>query len=372
MESLPLIYGTVLALFLGGIVGSLLNVIVLRMPLEKSAFWPSSRCPNCLSPIRAVDKIPVIGFFITGRRCRNCAAPLSWRYPLVEVITALAFVAIFYLDVYANWHEFPYLQRTKFSLFGGRITWPHIGIWLHHALLFALLFAAALCDMKTQTIPLQLTVFGTLLGLVSAALHPWPWPNSPAESTPMLHPLMGSDANPWQGFAVTQQLGHGLYPWPVWGPLPSWLPAGSWQLGLVTGLVGALVGSLVVRALKFVAEFALGREALGLGDADLLMMAGAFVGWQPVVAALLLGGVASLVLEIPRRVINLAPDREFAFGPGLAIGVLVAVYGWNWIGPRFQLVFFDGWIMFWFVAVGGVVAYLLLLVMGWLRKRLGG
>ena len=82
--------------------------------------------------------------------------------------------------------------------------------------------------------------------------------------------------------SIRQKFPEGVYPWPVWGPLPDWLWGHRWALGLLTGLAGAAAGMILLRAIKFMFERGLGKEALGLGDADLMMMAGAFLGWQPV------------------------------------------------------------------------------------------
>src|SRR5207245_754606 len=80
---------------------------------------------------------------------------------------------------------------------------------------------------------------------------------------------------PW--WLVEPNLGPkpGLYPWPFWGALPAWFePGGNWQTGLVTGIMGALVGTLLLRAIRFLFGLGLGIEALGLGVADWMMMAG--------------------------------------------------------------------------------------------------
>ena len=78
-------------------------------------------------------------------------------------------------------------------------------------------------------------------------------------------------------------------PFPFAGPPPDWCPPGSTLLGLLNGLIGAAAGMLVGRGIKWGFEFGFGQEALGLGDADLLMCIGAFLGWQVAVLALPVG-----------------------------------------------------------------------------------
>jgi leader peptidase (prepilin peptidase)/N-methyltransferase len=83
-----------------------------------------------------------------------------------------------------------------------------------------------------------------------------------------------------------------------------------------------------------------------MGDADLLLMAGAFLGWQPAVLSLFVGAFAALlVFKLPSLLINFvngtAVERELPFGPGLAVGVVATWLSWPWLGPRIQFSLFD-------------------------------
>jgi leader peptidase (prepilin peptidase)/N-methyltransferase len=78
---------------LGGLmVGSFLNVCISRLPGRESIVRPRSRCPQCRSPIRWFDNIPVVSYVVLHGRCRACRARISLRYPIVELLTAVAFV----------------------------------------------------------------------------------------------------------------------------------------------------------------------------------------------------------------------------------------------------------------------------------------
>ncbi len=88
---LPVLY-LVFAFLLGASLGSFLNVCIARLPEGESIVRPGSRCPSCQTPIAPFDNIPLVSYAILRGRCRTCAAPISWRYPGVELLTAILFV----------------------------------------------------------------------------------------------------------------------------------------------------------------------------------------------------------------------------------------------------------------------------------------
>jgi leader peptidase (prepilin peptidase) / N-methyltransferase len=364
--------------FLIGInVGSFLNVVVGRLPLEKSILWPNSRCLSCLHSLSGFDNLPIVGWLRRRGRCRHCGANFSSRYMWVELATGIGFAALFYLDVLENWHGIPFMGIARGQISAtGLPPWEVLPFFIHHAALFSLLVAAALCDWDHRSIPLSLTVTGTLIGMISATCFPWPWPNDPnlpqvvALNKPVLM-LNGEFQLPNWAFQVKPgEVTLGLYPWPVWGPVPSWLDHHRWALGLLTGLVGAVVGMFMIRAVKFTFEKGLGREALGLGDADLMMMAGAFLGWQLVGVAFFVGAIVSLPVGIVFRVVK--KQEAFPFGPGLALGILITMMCWRWIGPVMQMYLFEPILVLVAVAVmaGGLfIGSIALRALGTGRKK---
>jgi leader peptidase (prepilin peptidase) / N-methyltransferase len=86
----------VLALLLfGAIVGSFLNVCILRIPADESVVWPGSRCGSCKASIAWYDNIPLVSWLLLRGRCRACGVGISFRYFVVELLTALAAVAVY-------------------------------------------------------------------------------------------------------------------------------------------------------------------------------------------------------------------------------------------------------------------------------------
>jgi leader peptidase (prepilin peptidase) / N-methyltransferase len=126
-------------LVFGLVLGSFLNVVIARLPERRSLWAPRSACPSCGAQIGWYDNVPLLSFAVLGGRCRACGAPISWRYPLVEVITAalLGFA----------WLEFG----------------PTPEFVVAAALLAALLAITAI-DLRHQIIPDAITLPGILAG----------------------------------------------------------------------------------------------------------------------------------------------------------------------------------------------------------------
>lgn len=78
----------------GLVIGSFLNVVIYRLPRGQSVVAPASRCPSCGTTLRALDNVPVLSWLLLGRKCRYCRAPISARYPAIELLTGVAFTAL--------------------------------------------------------------------------------------------------------------------------------------------------------------------------------------------------------------------------------------------------------------------------------------
>ena len=163
-------------------VGSFLNVVVARLPLEKSILWPGSRCGKCLAAIRWYDNIPLFSYLWLHGRCRSCGQQFSSRYFFVELVCTLGFAGLFYAEVIVNIHGWPGVFRQGIL----PSSW-WVG-FVYHAVLFALLLAAALCDLACREIPLGITIPGTIIGFVGASFCPGHGPARPRMPLPLFPP----------------------------------------------------------------------------------------------------------------------------------------------------------------------------------------
>jgi len=360
--SMVLAFWLIFLFVTGASVGSFLNVAIARLPFEKSLLWPNSRCGSCHQSIAWYDNLPIISYLLLGGKCRTCGQGYSSVYMLVELGTALAFVSLFWIEIVENIHGWPDHRPHKFNLFF--FPWGSFLGYAWHTILFSFLMVASVCDLKSREIPLQLTLTGTLVGLIGATLMPWPWPQTVGiVIPPVTPPILPGD----EFLDIRATINHGIYAWPFWGPLPSWAGPGDWQTGLLTGIVGALVGTFLLRAIGFVFGAGLGKEALGLGDADLMMMAGAFLGWQIVAVAFFLAVVPALIFGIIQMAVN--RDNSLPFGPSLALSVMVTCLAWHPIGEFVRPVLFWAEVLILGTIVCGGMMFLMSLVLRVIRGK---
>ncbi len=145
---LPLWFFVVYAGLVGLIVGSYLNVVVHRLPRNLSTVLPRSRCPHCGAAIRARDNLPVVSWLLLGGRCRDCAAPISARYPAIELLTGALFA-------------------------GAVLRFGATPTAIAAALFCAALVALAAIDVEHFLLPDRLTLPGLALGLAAQPLVAW-------------------------------------------------------------------------------------------------------------------------------------------------------------------------------------------------------
>ena len=292
---------------IGTVVGSFLNVCIYRIPWQKSVIWPGSHCPSCLSVIAARDNIPIFGWLILRGRCRTCGSRISPRYPLIEALTGLLFVAVYVVDV--HWGSPPWSGANPYASVA------------YHALFVALLIAATFIDYDLYILPDAITVTGMIVGLAIGVLVP------EARLDPSARTLA----------VVT-----------------------TYRAGLIMGVQGLLIGGGMVWIIRIIAGAVLRREAMGFGDVMLLGMIGAFLGWQAAVTAFFLGAFYALAHASGKAVRSIAKwlrgvklkgtDHEIPFGPYLSMAALTLMLGWPWVWWGGGKTFFDSLaVAFWFL-----------------------
>lgn len=246
----------------GLITGSFLNVCIHRMPLEQSVVHPGSHCPQCQKPIRWYDNIPVLSFILLGGRCRWCKARISFRYVIVELLTALVFVALF-------------------------LRWGLSIQFLVYLCFLSCLIVATFVDIQHRIIPDEVSVGGMLAGLLLSGLRG-------------LHSLPG---------------GYDLAPL-----ADSFL--GALAGGGVIYATGALFDLVYFKLLKkppIQGE----TSSMGGGDVKLLAMIGAFLGWQKALITFFIAPLFGVVVGVVNLVTK--KDHTIAYGPFLALAAVVAL-----------------------------------------------
>jgi leader peptidase (prepilin peptidase)/N-methyltransferase len=289
-----------LAFIIGLCLGSFLNVCISRLPEHQSLTKPGSRCPQCHAPIRWYDNIPLLSFILLRGRCRDCKARIPWRYPLAE----LAMGTWFYMtarsitSVVERSHDFGYdasaftpayfLSASVFAILG------------------FLLIGLLVMDWQTHILPDAFTLTGTAIGFVltcAQALF-----LVPGQGDIHLHPRNNLRMSSPGSMAIQGDV---------------FLTGAE---SLVLGRVGAILAVAgLILLIRYAYKKLRHREGLGLGDAKLMAMIAAFLGFWPAMLAFFVG----IVLCAGYAVTLLARRRATALtrlplGTFLCIGGLVA------------------------------------------------
>ena len=225
-------------------VGSFLNVVIVRVPHGKSIVRPGSRCPRCGHVLSWYENVPLLSWAALRGRCRGCKAPISVRYPAVELLTGLLFLA-------AAWVFGPDWQLLRVLLLVG------------------FLVPLALIDLEHWIVPVGVTVLGTAAGLLSAV---------PLGIPALRECAIGAAA----GFLV------------------------FWALERVSLFLVVKLIRPPLRALRRLVARVAGHEppepeadpteALGAGDKWLLFLVGSYLGWRPLFGLFLLSAVQGAVV----------------------------------------------------------------------------
>jgi leader peptidase (prepilin peptidase)/N-methyltransferase len=249
---------------LGLIIGSFLNVVVARLPHDQSVIKPRSRCPGCGSAIAWYDNIPVLSYLLLRGRCRGCKKSISVRYPVIELLTATLFFAVY--------------ARFGLGLLLPLRDWPFV----------AMLVAITFIDLEHRIIPDELSLGGLVLGLVTS----W-WVPGLGLASSLLGAAVGYGffwLLSWGYYKAKGKMGLGGGDVKLLAMLGAFLgPMAVFHVILISSMVGSVIGLSYAGILK------------ARGQSDSLMGVAIPFGPFLVLAALyvyLLGDILGLPLQI--------------------------------------------------------------------------
>lgn len=356
----------------GCCIGSFLNVVIYRLPRDKSLIMPPSACPACDRRIQFYDNIPLVSWLLLGGKCRYCKAPISVRYFVIELLTGLVFLMLFIL-----YFRLGFRSGIGSFLAGGWF------IYLVFIALLAALIAASAIDLELWLIPLSICWFATAVGLIGSAAGGYIidpnvirqydlLPSASANTGSLAAGAMIGLVLSWLLLAAglikesyesadtpaagepsesqesqnQPQFNHRLemfreiiflLPIIVCSLAAYWIVKKTpflhtlWvdflQYPVAAGLLGSLwgyfVGCGIVWATRIFGTLAFGKEAMGLGDMHLMGAAGAVIGPVFTVIAFFIApffGLAWAGIQMFSK-----KCRQIPYGPFLSLAILVVI-----------------------------------------------
>jgi leader peptidase (prepilin peptidase)/N-methyltransferase len=266
MEHLPSYFEAFWIFIFGLIIGSFLNVVIHRVPRRESIVLPDSHCPECNTRIRPYDNIPVLSYLILGGRCRSCGVRISPIYPAVELLVAVLYLLVFFKD--------------------------GLSVRLIADLIFiSLIVPLVFIDLRHKLLPNVITYPGFVVVLILRVIAP--------------DPLI---------INTTRALFR-LETWPIW-----WV-------ALLGSLLGAVAGGgtlWLIRELYFRFRHI---EGMGLGDVKMMLMVGAFLGWQMTLVTIFIASLAGSLIGILAIWLRGGTLRmELQFGVFLGPASIIALF----------------------------------------------
>jgi len=260
----------------GTVFGSLINVLIYRLPIGEDVVVKPSHCVNCDNKIKPYDLIPIISYIILGGKCRYCGEKISIRYPLMELLTGLIFVGIFFRF---GWSMLPnevvaISSAAFFNLFAVYTL----------AIIFLTVF---FIDLKHYIIPNEMIVFGLATGAIFAVLKS------------LKFSLIGLKIITPVTFNATFlfDAGYGLL------------------TGFATFMLIVLIGEWIMKA-----------EAMGMGDVKLMGVVGLFLGFKLTVLSIFLSFITGAILSVFLIATKIKGRKDMIpFGPFIVIGSTIAM-----------------------------------------------
>jgi leader peptidase (prepilin peptidase)/N-methyltransferase len=271
----------------GALWGSFFNVVIARVPLGQSVVRPGSHCFSCNAPVRAFDNIPILSYLLLRGRCRSCQARFSPRYALVEALVAA-------LSVLLAW-KFLVPEEGALAVHGDPSA-VYLARYLYGFAFVGVLVVLSFIDLDTKRLPDVITL---------------------------------------PSIAVFFLASFGL---------------GDVGVGWLDRLIGLAAGYAVIWIISTAYYYSTGREGLGLGDAKLLAVIGAALGWRALPMVIFAASFVGIVISVPLLLLAQHRDKkrgmpadaptsdgdvaqatgirraEVPFGPFLALAALVHLF----------------------------------------------
>jgi len=287
------IFGTVLAGLLGLAFGSFLNVCLSRWPEGQSIVKPRSHCRNCSRTLTWWENLPILSWLALSGRCRTCNAEISWRYPAVEL-------ALCVLWAFTAWRVIPAMLSPDLSPTQGPLNFLYssgLDLALGRMLLYWLLIALAMLDAESLWLPNWITIPGIALGILLNCAH----------------------------FVLADWLAEG----------PNIGLPGTFAVSLLGESVAPIAAAALILLIRWTYWLIRRREGIGLGDAKLMALLGAWLGLSGALLSFGIGVVlgalfATIALALPaaRRESNAWLTAKLPLGTFLCIGgIISALWG---------------------------------------------
>lgn len=263
-------FGYLVVFIIGACIGSFLNVVIYRVPHEMSLL-PSSKCPKCDAAIKPWYNLPIVGWATLGGKCANCKEAISWRYPAIELLTAVMFCVVYW--------------QIGFT--------PYLAVALAFtATMISLIFI----DAEHMILPNVITYPMFVISLVIRIVFPIAFAG-----------FVFSDTQ----YAPISMLST----WP------------AWATSLAGALFGALIGGGSLWAVGAIWKALRGVEAMGLGDVKLLLGIGALFGWRLTLLTIFIGAFTGALAGIVFVMRSKDKDMQaqIPFGIFLGIGSIVSM-----------------------------------------------
>ena len=263
--------GYIIAFVLGSCIGSFLNVVIYRVPNEKSLLTGSA-CPNCKTPIKFYHNIPILGWLVLGGKCSNCKEQIAWRYPAVEALTGIVFLVV--------------LMQIGLT--------PYLPVALTFvSAMIALMFI----DAEHMILPNVITYPMFVIALIVRVVYSIAFSGTNYFSDTIFEPIAS------------------LHDYP------------AWAVSLAGALFGALIGGGSLWLVGALWKLLRGVDAMGLGDVKLLFGIGALLGWRLTILTIFIGAftgaLAGMVILLRQKDKDI--QAQIPFGIFLGIGSIVAM-----------------------------------------------